>query len=124
MARKYDIIDILKDKNQKPFVVIDENHSFTINTSKTTALKLMAIAVDTDKLSDSKTMNNSADARMHSVNMIKSLDKIILIALGEEAFDYIKSLQLTMSAEMVIQHTIMAGISDLTVEEMHETQKK
>ena len=38
MARKYDIIERLKAKNERPFVMVDENISYQIDTSKTNVM--------------------------------------------------------------------------------------
>ena len=104
MARIYDIINRLENGNQKPKIRIDSEHEFTINNSKAAALKIMA---------ESKKNNEE-----------KTMDNIVKIALGKEAFDYIEGLDLSMPAYNTIVNTIMAAIADVELEEIEEEAEK
>ena len=103
MARVYDVISRLENGNQKPKIRIDNDHEFTINNSKAAALKIMA---ETEK------------------GNIESMDKVVIIALGKEAHDYIETLELNITAYTTIVNAIMAAITDVSLEEMEEETKK
>ncbi|NLK94002.1 MAG: hypothetical protein GX275_02260 [Clostridiales bacterium] len=104
MARIYDIISRLENGNQKPKIRIDNEHEFIINNSKAAALKIMT---------ESKEEN------------IESMDNVVKIALGKEAYDYIESLELSMPAYTTIINSIMAAIGDVSLEEIEaEAEKK
>lgn len=111
MARKFDIIERLKAKNERPFVMIDEEHKFTINTSKTNVMAILAVTGDEKKETTVK-------------EDIEMIDKIISIALGDKALEYIKELDLTMAAYSLIIDAIMAGINDKDIDELDKEEKK
>jgi len=106
MARVYDIISRLENSNQKPIIKIDAEKEFKINNSKAAAFKIMAIAED-EKIKD--------DERIES---------IVKVALGSEAFEYIESLELSMTAYNTIVNAIMAAIGDVELEEVEAEAKK
>ena len=108
MARKYDIIERLKAKNERPFVVVDKDHSYTINTSKTNVMAIMAM-LDKEE--------NSFESDM------KMFDVIIGMALGQEALEYISSQDYTMAVYECIIDVIMAGISDKELQEVKQEKK-
>lgn len=106
MARVYDIVDKITNGNVKPTVKIDAEHEFKINNSKNAAVAIKAYSED-KKLDD-----------------FERFDKIVIVALGKEAFDYIESLELKMPAYTIIINVIMAAISDMTLEEIEEFSKE
>lgn len=106
MARVYDIISRLESGNQKPVVKIDADHEFKVNNSKAAAFRIMALAED-EKVTDEK-----------------RLEGIIKVGLGEEAFKYIESLELSMPSYNLIINAIMAAMGDVDIEEIEEEAKK
>ena len=106
MARVYDIISRLENGNQKPVIKIDADHEFKINNSKAAAFRIMALSEDENIKEDEK------------------LEGIIKVGLGEEAFNYIESLDLSMSSYTLIINAIMAAIGDVDLEEIEEEAKK
>lgn len=110
MARKYDIIARLKTKNEKPFVQIDEEHCYNINTSKTNVMAIMLKYEEYEKKPDTESFG--------------LIDEVIRMALGEQALEYINSMDLTMAATSDIVSAIMAGISDVDIEEIDKQEKK
>lgn len=106
MARVYDIISRLENGNQKPVVKIDADHEFKINNSKAAAFRIMALSNDGEKEEKEK------------------LEGIIKIGLGEDAFNYIESLDLSMPNYNLIISAIMAAIGDVDLEEVEEEAKK
>ena len=46
MARVYDIMEKIKNGNERPTIKIDEDHVFNVNTSKNTALAIKAKGED------------------------------------------------------------------------------
>lgn len=100
MARKYDIIERLKAKNERPFVMIDEDHTYTINTSKTNVMNIMAVIQEFEK-----------DKGESEEDDMKMMDKIVELSLGKDALEYISSLDLTLEAYKLIFDVIMAAIS-------------
>lgn len=109
MARRYDLVERLKAKNEKPFLMLDEDHVYSINTSKTNAMAMMA-------LMDSKREKNSND--------LSILDDIIRMSLGEEALQYVNANETSIAALQEIVKAIMAAMSDLSMEESEEQAKK
>ena len=109
MARKYDIIERLKAKNERPFIMIDEDHVFNVDSSKTTVMAIMAIS--TEQTNDDPIKN------------IETLDKIIQLALGQKALDYINSLDLSLDACGLIVEAIMSAITGSDLEEEKEEKK-
>ncbi|WP_040209878.1 hypothetical protein [Clostridium polynesiense] len=106
MARAYDIAERLQTANKRSTVTIDKDHVYNINTSKNTAILIQAISQD-EKLSE-----------------IERIDKVIEAGIGEDAINYINSLNLTMEATTLILNVIMAAISDVSLEEAEEEAKK
>lgn len=106
MARVYDIISRLENGNQKPVVKIDADHEFKINNSKAAAFRIMALADDEKVKEDER------------------LEGIIKVGLGEEAFKYIESLDLSMPNYNLIISAIMAAIGDVDIEEIEEESKR
>ena len=112
MARKYDIVARLRAKNEKPFVMIDENHTYTINTSKTNVMAIMALYDEYEK----------KDSNKENMELI---DKVIKTALGEAALNYINESNMTFEAVELIIEAIMAGISGSEIEDIEKkTQEK
>lgn len=115
MARKYDIIERLKAKNERPFVMVDENTSYQIDTSKTNVMAIMAVI---DEMGKDET-SIKEDTKM--------MDRIVEMSLGKKALEYIDSLNLTFDAYSLIFDVIMAAIKGVDLEEdsnEKETQKK
>lgn len=110
MARKYDIIARLKAKNEKPYVMIDEEHCYNINTSKTNVMAIMLKYEEYEKKPDTESFG--------------LIDEVIKMALGEQALEYINSMDLTVAATSDIVSAIMAGISDIDIEEIDKQGKK
>lgn len=106
MARVYDIISRLENGNQKPVVKIDADHQFKINNSKAAAFRIIALSEDENIKEDER------------------LEGIIKIGLGKEPFEYIESLELSMSSYALIINAIMAAIGDVDLEEVEEEAKK
>lgn len=112
MGRTYNIIERLKNRNKKPTVMLDEEHCYPINTSKTNVLCIMAYVRKTEKKNDPE-----AD--------IKMTDHIIKMALGEEAAQYIESQDYTFAVTQDIVDVIMAAITDEEATfEKEEAEKK
>ena len=103
MARKYDIIERLKAKNERPFVMVDENISYQIDTSKTNVMSIMAVIDEMGK------------------------DETSIKEDTKKALEYIDSLNLTFDAYSLIFDVIMAAIRGVDLEEdsnEKETPKK
>lgn len=105
MARLYDIAQRMAAGKQKPTVRFDEEHEYVINTSKSAVLMVNAISDDEGK------------------NEIEKMDAVVAITLGKEAAEYIDSLDLPITALVTVMNTIMAAVSDVTLEEMEEMSK-
>ncbi|MDQ0149356.1 hypothetical protein ACFO6R_10140 [Eubacterium multiforme] len=112
MAKVYNIMDKLV--NVKPILEIDENHKYKINNSKNNAVYIQSLFSNNKK-------NKGKDKE---INEFEALDKIIKASLGEEAFDYIESLDLSLEGYNLIVNAIMAGISNVELEEIEEMGKK
>lgn len=106
MARVYDIVEKIKNGNEKPTIKIEENHEYTINTSKNTALFIKAVSED------------------KGLDDFEKIDKTIESGLGKEALDYINSLDLSTSAYVTIVNAIMAAIGDVDLEEIEKAAKE
>jgi len=104
MARKYDIAQRIANANQKPTITIDKDHEYKINTGKSAALMLQAIAEE----------NNGS---------LEFLNKVTILALGNEAAEYIESLELTLPAYNLIVEAILVAYQDKDLDEV-ETEKK
>ncbi|MBS4534975.1 hypothetical protein GOQ29_05005 [Clostridium sp. D2Q-14] len=106
MARAYDIVNRIKTGNEKSKVKIDEEHEYTINTTKSAVLHIKAISED------------------ESLDDMKRMDKIISIGLGNKAAKYIDSLDMPFANYVLIVNVIMAAISDEELEEVEKTAKE
>lgn len=100
MARQYDIAERLMQANQKPIITIDAEHEYRINNTTPAALMIEQVSKDED------------------LGQIEGLQKVIKIALGEEAASYIESLSLTVPAYTIIVNSIMASIANISLEEI------
>ncbi|CAJ1611099.1 hypothetical protein [Clostridium perfringens] len=106
MAKVYNIMNKLT--NEKPVLKIDEDHEYKINNSKNNAIYIQSLVKNKDKQG----------------NDIEVLDKIVKASLPKEAFEYIESLDLSLDAYSVIVNAIMAGISNLELDEIEELNQK
>lgn len=106
MARIYDIMDKIKNGNERPTVKIDVDHVYTINTSKNTALYIKAVSED------------------KSLDDFEKIDRVIETGLGREALDYINSMDLDVASHSTIVNVIMAAIGDTTLEEVEKASKE
>ena len=106
MARLYDIAERMKNGSQKPEVKLDEDHVYKINTSKSAVLFIQAIAKDEEK------------------DEMEKVDAMISIALGKDAAEYIDSLDMPMVNINTIVNTIMAAISDVSLEEVEQMERE
>lgn len=106
MAKVYNIMNKLT--NEKPVLKIDEDHEYKINNSKNNAIYIQSLVKNKDKQG----------------NGIEVLDKIVKASLPKEAFEYIESLDLSLDAYSVIVNAIMAGISNLELDEIEELNQK
>lgn len=106
MGKLYDIAGRMAEGNKKPEIKIDEEHVYKINTGKSAVLYIEAISQDDKKK-----------------EMVK-IDEIIKVALGEEAFSYIDSLDMPISNLSLIVTVIMAAVSDMPLEEMESDMKE
>lgn len=113
MARKYDIIERLKAKNERPFVMIDEEHTYTINTSKTNVMNIMAVVQEFEK-----------DKGEVEEDDMKMMDKIVELSLGKDALEYVSSLDLTLEAYELIFDVIMAAISGKELDDESKEKAK
>ena len=114
MGRVYDVISRLQNKNERPVIKIDEEHTYTINTSKTNVLTMVAYIRKKEK-------ETQDDAEKD----IKMTDQIIKMALGEEALEYINSKDMTMAAISDIVQVIMSALTDTDVDfDKEETEEK
>lgn len=105
MGRRYDVIDRLRNRNERPVVEIDAEHRYPINTSKTNVLLIMHEVNKSQKKTEDDPESD-----------IKMIDKIIQIALGKEALDYINESNMTIAATNDIMAVIMAAIGDTEVD--------
>ena len=115
MGRVYDVISRLKARNERPCVILDEEHKYPINTSKTNVLMIMGYVRKKEK-----EVNDNPEEEM------KLTDHLIKMALGEEALEYINSQNMTVAAISDIVQVIIAAISDTDVEfdQEEESPKK
>lgn len=112
MARKYDIAQRIANANQKPTIVIDEEHEYKINTGKSVVIMIQALAEDNE--------NENGEGE----NSLEFLDKVVTLGLGKNAFDCIESLELTFPAYSEIVMAIMAAFQDVEIEEIEEQKKE
>ena len=116
MAKVYNIMDKLV--NVKPTVKIDEDHEYKINNSKNNAVYIQSL------FSSNNNKKNRGKDKDKEINEFEALDKIIKASLGKEAFDYIERLDLSLEGYNLIVNAIMAGISNVELEELEEMGKK
>lgn len=100
MARMYDIAERLKHKNEKPFVRIDETHSYTIDTSVAKGFAVMNL---------SKKAKRNSDEGDEGFDDEKFIYEMIELVLGADALQYIKSQDITMDALSLIMDVIVAA---------------
>lgn len=93
MAKSYNIIERLRARNERPFVAISENATYTINNSKTTALHFMAIEKD------------------ENLDYMQKMDKMIEVSLGKKAFKEIEEMELSMPAYELLFEAITAAMA-------------
>jgi len=105
MAKIYNLADRLVTANQKPTIEIDADHIYKINTSTAAALMIESIAGD------------------GTLGEIERSQKIVTIALGKDAADYLDGLELTMTAFSLIVNSVMAAIADMTLEELEASME-
>lgn len=106
MAKTYDIMEKIKNGNERPTIKIDEDHIFTVNTSKNTALAIKAKGED------------------KKVDEFGQIDFAIEAGLGKKAKEYIDSLDLSIEALATVVNAIMAAIGGTSLEEVEEAAKK
>lgn len=107
MARKYDIIERLKAKNERPILRLDEDHQYTMNTSIVNALMVQ----------------KKSEELENSDNPQKVLYGIYKMCLGKEAADYINEQDYTMEASYMIINVIMAAFTGKEYEDEEEEKK-
>lgn len=110
MARKYDIVERLKAKNERPFIVIDEDHVFTVNTSKTNVLEIMAFQ---------EKMTEKTPAK----EQMAMMDKILEMSLGKTATEYINSLDLSFEALQDLIMVVFACIGGQSLDDVDKLKK-
>lgn len=117
MAREYNIIERLKRRNEKPTVVLDDEHKYPINTKKTNVLCMMAYIRKTEKRGKEES---------DPVKDMEMMDHIIKMGLGEEAAAYIAEQDYTFAVVQDIIEVIMAAIGDEDTgfEKEEKTEKK
>lgn len=101
MAKIYNIMNKLT--NERPVIKIDDTHEYKINNTKNNAIYIQSLTKNAEK---------------GETDDIELLDKIIKVSLGQDAFNYIESLELDLKSYEVIVNTIMAAISNLELEEI------
>lgn len=106
MARFYDIAERMKTGREKPTVKLDDGHEYKINTGKSAVLYIQGISDD------------------ESLNEFEKMDKIFKVSLGEEAAQYIDSLELPTAALSMISNVVMAAIADVDLEQMEQMAKE
>ena len=103
MAREYNIVERLKRRNEKPTVVLDEEHKYPINTKKTNVLCMMAYIRKTE---------NKGKEETDPVKDMEMMDHIIKMGLGDEAAAYIAEQDYTFAVMQDIIDVIMSAIGD------------
>ena len=96
------MIDISKKlSNDKPVIKVAEGKEYKINNSKNTML-----------LINQEMQNNK--------NELAAMDKVVKLALGQNAFQEIESMELSFADYKVLFIGIMAGVSDQSYEEVEK----
>lgn len=101
MSKVYNIMDRLT--NTKPSIQLAEDKIYKVNNSKNTAIVIKSISED-KKLDD-----------------FERMDKIVELALGKEALDYINKMELSVKSYSTVITAIMAAISE---EELEDIEKE
>lgn len=115
MARKYDLVERLKAANERPFLVLDEEHVYTINTSKNNVIAMMAMMDEFERKHD--------DDPGHS--QLEMMDKMITMALGKAGAEYIAGREdWTFDALQDVVKTISAAIANISIEEVEKRSTK
>ena len=95
----------LHQQHQKGALKLGRRYDVIDNTSKTNVLLIMSEVKKAQKKTEDDPESD-----------IKMIDKIIQIALGKEALDYINESNMTMAATNDIMAVIMAAIGDTEVD--------
>lgn len=103
MSKSYDIVERLANKNIRPTIKVNDELTVKVNTSKTTALMLFALA-------DDKTITEG-----------ERIDKMFLATIGEDQYEKVKALDLSFEAETFLMEIITAAI---TGEDQEEVEKR
>jgi hypothetical protein len=112
MAKMYDIVERLKNKNEKPFVRFDKDHCYTIDTGMAKGFNIMALSKKAD------------DENNKDYNDEKFMMDVVEIALGKEALEYIKNQEFTMDALALVMETIMSAYQGKELAEEKEKKSK
>lgn len=105
------IIDLSKRlTNEKPRIIIDNEHNYEVRNNKNVAILIKEITED-DKIKD---FAKDGD----------KYDKIIEAALGNEALLYLKTIELSVNGWNLIVEAIMAAINEISLEEVEGESKK
>lgn len=104
MGKFYDISG--KMDFSKSTVKIDDDHIYTINASRAAGVALTSL----DKNKD--------------LDEFTKIDKIIKIGLGEDALEYINSLEFDIPNYTPIVNAIMAALNGKDIEEIEELTKE
>lgn len=96
--------------NNKPKIRIDAEHEYEVRNNKNVAILI-------DEISKSKEIADFAKEG-------DKTDKVIEAALGKEALDYLKTLDLAVSGWNLIVEGIMAAINEVTLDEIEKETKK
>lgn len=115
MARMYDIAERLKHKNEKPFIRIDEHHSYKIDTSVAKGFAVMNLSKKAEKAE-----RDNDDGYDPEVFIYETIE----IALGSEALEYIKSQEITMDALSLIMDAITAAYAGKDLPDEKEDGKE
>jgi len=106
MAKSYDIVNRMNSIREKSVVRVDDTHEYKINTSKSAVLFIRAISEDKDK------------------DEYDMIDGVVKVALGDEAAEYIDSLNLPVEGYALILNVIFAAIDGITLEELEEKEQE
>lgn len=115
MAKMYDIVERLKHKNEKPFVKIDEHHSYTIDTSVAKGFAVMNLSKKAKKAEHENDESYDDEAFVY---------EMIDLALGTDALNYIQSQNLTMDALILIMDVITAAYAGKDLSDEKATKEK
>lgn len=110
MGRKYNIAQRIAEANQKPTIIVDNNHEFEMNTGKSVVIIVMALAEEIENSPESES--------------IKLMDKMIALVFKKSEAEYIQSLDLTFAAYQLLIETIMAAFGNKELEEIEKEVEK